>query len=292
MAIYRNISMGFWTDPKVVDDFTPEDKYFYIYVLTNPHTNLCGCYEVSIKQMVDETGYNADTIQRLLNRFRDVHKVLEYCNDTKELLLYRWCKYNWTSSHKLDKPLEKEIKAVKSKRFREYISRLYKQREDREPFDCDIDTVSIPYAYPMDTTVSVSVSVTDTVTGTDIESSNDKNNTGECEGENPPDPPKPKAEKKPDIFPFAEFWSVYPKKKAKQDAIKAWDKIKPDEALGKAIIKAVEAQKLTKDWKKDGGAFIPYPATYLNGRRWEDEEDNNGAVENNLAPNQWVGTVL
>lgn len=51
MASYRNISMDFWTDSKVVDDFTPEDRYIYLYCMTNPHTNLCGCYEVSIKQI-------------------------------------------------------------------------------------------------------------------------------------------------------------------------------------------------------------------------------------------------
>ena len=53
MASYRNISMDFWTDSKVVDDFTPEDRYIYLYCMTNPHTNLCGCYEVSIKQIAN-----------------------------------------------------------------------------------------------------------------------------------------------------------------------------------------------------------------------------------------------
>lgn len=59
MASYRNISMDFWTDSKVVDDFTPEDRYIYLYCMTNPHTNLCGCYEVSIKQIANETGYHS-----------------------------------------------------------------------------------------------------------------------------------------------------------------------------------------------------------------------------------------
>ena len=119
-------------------------------------------------------------------------------------------------------------------------------------------------------------------------------NKGECEGENPPPPPAPPKPPKPEIYPFDEFWAVYPKKKAKEDARKAWTKLKPDEALGKAIIKAVEDAKKTADWKKEKGKFIPYPATYLNGKRWEDEEgsDTDGVVENNLAPNQWVGTVL
>lgn len=42
MATYRQIYISFWSDTKVCDDFSPEDKYFYIYLLTNPHTNICG----------------------------------------------------------------------------------------------------------------------------------------------------------------------------------------------------------------------------------------------------------
>ena len=62
MAIYRNVQLSFWTDNKILDDFTPEDKYFYLYLLTNPHTNICGCYEISYKSMSDDTGYNKETI--------------------------------------------------------------------------------------------------------------------------------------------------------------------------------------------------------------------------------------
>ena len=56
MAVYRNVHLSFWTDNKVEDDFTPEDKYFYMYLLTNPQTNICGCYEVSYSQMTRQTG--------------------------------------------------------------------------------------------------------------------------------------------------------------------------------------------------------------------------------------------
>ena len=58
MAIYRNISMSFWSDTKVVDNFSPEDKFFMLYCLTNTYTNLCGCYEISIKQMSSEIRKN------------------------------------------------------------------------------------------------------------------------------------------------------------------------------------------------------------------------------------------
>ena len=70
---------------------------------------------------------------------------------------------------------------------------------------------------------------------------------------------------------FNQFWDAYPKHIAKQSAVKAFEKLKPDEKLLEAMLKAIESQKESKQWEKDGGAFIPYPATWLNQRRWEDE---------------------
>ena len=142
MAIYRNIQMSFWTDPKVADDFTPEDRYFYLYLFTNPHTNLCGCYEISKRQMASETGYSQDTIERLIERFSIVHKVMQYCKETKEILLFNWHKYNWTKSDKFLKPLISEINNVKNDVFKRFLTDLVEKK----------DTVSIPYAYGMDTT--------------------------------------------------------------------------------------------------------------------------------------------
>ena len=70
---------------------------------------------------------------------------------------------------------------------------------------------------------------------------------------------------------FNQFWTAYPKHIAKQSAVKAFEKLKPDEKLLEAMLKAIEMQRESKQWEKDGGAFIPYPATWLNQRRWEDE---------------------
>lgn len=70
---------------------------------------------------------------------------------------------------------------------------------------------------------------------------------------------------------FDAFWNSYPKKVSKVTAKKAWDKIKPDEALTDVIVKSVEAFAQTEGWRKDGGQFVPYPATFLNQKRWEDQ---------------------
>jgi hypothetical protein len=73
----------------------------------------------------------------------------------------------------------------------------------------------------------------------------------------------------PDGFPA--FWSLYPRKVAKRDAQKAWVKLSPGATLQVEILDAVLARATSEEWTKDGGRYVPYPASWLNGRRWEDE---------------------
>ena len=70
---------------------------------------------------------------------------------------------------------------------------------------------------------------------------------------------------------FTDFWAAYPKKRSKGAAEKAWIKLHPDEQLTGRILAAVKRAKTSDDWQKDGGQFIPHPATWLNRKGWEDE---------------------
>jgi len=72
---------------------------------------------------------------------------------------------------------------------------------------------------------------------------------------------------------FNEFWQAYPKKRSKGQAEKAFSKLKPNEQLHNVIIKSLEQAKTSADWKKEKGKYIPYPATWLNAKGWEDEYD-------------------
>lgn len=78
---------------------------------------------------------------------------------------------------------------------------------------------------------------------------------------------KSDAEKKRDAFDL--FWLMYPKKKAKEHAYKSFMKIAIAEH--EAILNALPLHIQSVDWKKDRGKFIPHPATWLNGKRWEDQ---------------------
>jgi|TARA_Y100000034_G_C6884891_1_gene406119 hypothetical protein len=72
---------------------------------------------------------------------------------------------------------------------------------------------------------------------------------------------------------FEKFYLAYPKKKAKVVAKKSWDKLKPSSSLLQAILKDIERRKKGDQWRKENGRYIPYPATYLNQCRWNDEDD-------------------
>ena len=70
---------------------------------------------------------------------------------------------------------------------------------------------------------------------------------------------------------FDEFWGQYPKKRSKGQAEKVWQKICPDDELFAEILHGLSLAKASQDWQKDGGQYIPYPATWLNAKGWEDE---------------------
>ena len=97
-----------------------------------------------------------------------------------------------------------------------------------------------------------------------------------CAGECPPEPEQMPTEKPRGGLPkwkperFAAFWKFYPRGENKQRAVKAWDKLKPDDALIATMGRALAKQKASPDWQR--GIGIPHASTWLNGRRWEDEQ--------------------
>jgi hypothetical protein len=63
------IQTGFWNDPKVMEEMTPEDTFFFMYLLTNPQVAQFGIYRIPKKQVAFETGFSVETVQLLFERF-------------------------------------------------------------------------------------------------------------------------------------------------------------------------------------------------------------------------------
>ena len=138
MAVYRYIQTCFWEDTKILDDMNCMDRYFYLYLLTNPHVNQCGCYEISTTQMANESGIEKKEIMNLLKKFEDDLKLIKVCYETKEILIINFYKYNWTSSPKVKACIENEIIKIKSTELTEIIEKIYYKKYP-------MDTLSIGY---------------------------------------------------------------------------------------------------------------------------------------------------
>ena len=118
MGRISSINTGFWTSPQVVDNFTPEERYVYLYCLTNPRTNLCGCYEVSIKTIAFETGMERYEVRDILDRLQHRHGVICYDADTRELFIINWLRNHWNSSPRWQKNALRSLRKVKSRWLR------------------------------------------------------------------------------------------------------------------------------------------------------------------------------
>jgi len=84
--------------------------------------------------------------------------------------------------------------------------------------------------------------------------------------------------KEPPLMGFDKFWEAYPRKKSKGQAEKAWRKINPDEQLCQSIMEGLDQATRSDQWTKDGGRYIPFPATWLNAKGWEDEHDDHDPI--------------
>ncbi|EZX25698.1 hypothetical protein V070_00196 [Staphylococcus aureus C0673] len=121
MAKFRQVYTEFWEDPKVQEEFTPEDRYFYLYLLTNPRTTQIGIYQITKKQIAFELGYSTESINALIDRFENHHKLIKYNIETREIAIKNWGRYNF---NKAGKPVEdcvrSELSRVKDNDLIEY----------------------------------------------------------------------------------------------------------------------------------------------------------------------------
>lgn len=119
MAKFRNVSTKFWSDP-FIESLTPEKKYFFLYLITNEHTTQCGIYEVSFRQMSFETGYNTETVAKLVEFFEKKGKI-KYSRKTNELAIKNFIRHNPQGSPKVKSFVDKELKNVKDRLLIPYI---------------------------------------------------------------------------------------------------------------------------------------------------------------------------
>ena len=135
MAIFRKVHTEFWKDTRVIEELTPEDKLFFLYILTNSNTSQIGVYKITKKQIAFEIGYSQESVASLMQRFEKEHRLIRYNEKTREIAIKNWGKYNLNRGGKpVIDCIKKELKEVKDKSLLSYISRFIEREEIRELF--------------------------------------------------------------------------------------------------------------------------------------------------------------
>ena len=118
MAKFRQIQTSFWSNTYIQEEMTAEDKYFYLYLMTNEFTTQIGIYSITKKQMAFDLGYSIESVTALLQRFETYHKLIKYDVESREIILLKWAENNLNIGGKpVQDLIKKEIKQVKNKDF-------------------------------------------------------------------------------------------------------------------------------------------------------------------------------
>jgi hypothetical protein len=136
------IDTGLWENEDIIEHFTAEDRYFWLYILTNPHNKMCGVLKYSPALIARDMGLHKDTIINLVYRFERIHELL-YCDkETNEILILNWYKFNWTKSPKIISIIEKEKNDLKSENIKALIDERISCVVEEKPIE------PIGYRYP------------------------------------------------------------------------------------------------------------------------------------------------
>ncbi|MEH7177917.1 DnaD domain-containing protein [Neobacillus vireti] len=144
MAKYRMVRSDFWKCPIVLEEMTPEDKYFYLYLLTNSNTTQIGIYKITKKQMAFDLGYSIEGVHALMERFINHHQVIRYNPETRELAIKNWGKENL---HKAGKPVMDciltELKDVEDHLLIQYVAETIQKQDIRSLYESFCGTKEI-----------------------------------------------------------------------------------------------------------------------------------------------------
>ncbi|NWQ43348.1 DnaD domain protein [Bacillus sp. EB106-08-02-XG196] len=136
MAKFRKVRFDFWMDPMVSEEMTPEDRYFYLYLLTNQRTTQIGIYQITKKQIAFDMGYSIESVHSLMERFIMHHQLIRYNPETRELAIKNWGETNFDKAGKpmMDCILS-ELKDVKDISLLQFVLESIKKQEFRSLYE-------------------------------------------------------------------------------------------------------------------------------------------------------------
>lgn len=255
----RMIDTDLWNNEDIIEYFTAEDKYFWLYLLTNPHNNICGVMKASPVLIARDMGYSKECIQNLLYRFENVHKAIFVDKETHELLILNWGKFNWNKSPDILKTVEKTMDSVNSPYIRDLLyERIKIVWGNIEKKKQGVDRVSTGGGQD-----TITITSTNIVCNTDIIENTKRKTTIANEFDEE----------------FEKVWAMYPRKVNKKLAKTAYIKSRKEGVPFETIRKGVEIYAESCKVNNTPECYIAHGSTWFNGHRWEDVYDENEPLD-------------
>lgn len=276
MARYRKFDLRTWNDQKFRDlsPLPPSGQSLWIYLILGPQTtSIPGLFEASEVTLCDRLGWSVEAFRKA---FLEASSMGMAKADWKARLVWlpNAPKYNKPESPNVVKSwgmIFDELPECSLKRQAYQSLKAFAEGWGEGYAEAFREAIREPSVKAM------------------------PNQEQEQEPKQKYTPKPPRSSAYADSLPddFEQFWSAYPAKKAKPAAVKAWAKIHADQQMQAAILAGLERDRSSEQWTREGGRFIPHPATWLNQRRWEDEAapQGMGAHGTNGAQTPWAGGI-
>lgn len=124
MGVKRVIDVDFWKDDMVAERFSAEDRYFFLYLLTNPNSKQCGIYHLPLRVIAFEMGHSKESVESIIERFEHRFKNIIYNKETQEIAILNFLKHSIIKGGKpVEDCIRKELEKVKD---RSLILAVYK----------------------------------------------------------------------------------------------------------------------------------------------------------------------
>jgi len=253
-ASYAQVERAVWTKSRF-RNLSDDERLLILYLVTCPHATQAGLFRLPPGYACDDLQWSPNRYEKALNglieeglvKFDQANGIILNPNQMKKFPPQNGNQVAGIIG-KLKEvpttPLLNDLADIVANIDRDYISQLSCYLSER--LGNRLETVSKGLGDP------------ETETGAQTETGDQ----GCC---------RSSSLKQEQIARFNVFYAAYPKKKAKKEALQAWKTLAPENGLFETIIAAVAKQKRSDDWTRENGRFIPNPASWLNGRRWEDE---------------------
>lgn len=250
---FRPVQTGFWTDNQVVEEFSPEDRYFYLYLTTNPHMTQIGIYHFAPKVAAFEMGYSKEAIIVLLDRFEKKYGLIKYSSETNEVAIKDYLIDGVISGGDvLEKLMLRELQKVECTDLIYYIYNNIHNKQIKNL------TVLKIIKYIKNTYVNVNAESgidSDTDSGIDSKKSQDKASF--------------------DDF-FDQCWQSYPRKKGKGQVKDATKKRLAKEVGLEQMLRCIERYKAEMVGKDE--QYVMYGSTFFNSGYVDYLDENYDSV--------------